>query len=166
MSPLPARVVLDNTVISSLHEAGALARVLGLWDGQWVVPLPVRDEAEARKIHGAAVRATLDYLESQGTLEYAAPEPKTEGALFERLQRTRGQGESAAIAIAFARGLVVATDDRRATNSCHSLRPPVVVLTTEAVLTLAIGDGLLTENEARAIWTATGIEDPSRGIGK
>ena len=166
MSPLPSRVVLDNTVVSSLHEAGALPRVLCLWGSQWVVPLQVRDEAAARKLHGAAARTILDQLESRGTIEYASPDPATEGALFVRLQRTRGQGESAAIAIAYMRGLVVATDDRRATKSCQGLRPPVVVLTTEAILTIAVDDGLLVASEAQAIWTATGIKDPNRGLGR
>lgn len=166
MSPLPSRIVLDNTVISSLHEAGALARVLTLWNGQWLVPLQVRDEAAARKVYGPESRVILNRLESQRTLEYVSPDPSTEGATFEALQRTRGQAESAAIAIAYARGCVVATDDRRAARSCERLKPPVLVVTTEALLTIAVTDGLLTDSEAQDIWAATGIHDPSRGLGR
>jgi predicted nucleic acid-binding protein len=165
MSPLPSLVVLDTTVISSLHLARALSRVLGLWKGKWIVPLQVRDEAAAWKSHGPDIAAMLDSLRSRGVIDYASPNPGPEGTLFTRLQRTRGQGESAAITIAYHRGGAVATDDRRARRSCEGLNPPVTTFATEALLTLAVQDGLLTRTEARQIWRTTGIRDPKRGIG-
>lgn len=166
MSPLPSRVVLDTTVVSSLHLASALAQVLGLWPSQWIVPLQVRDESAAWRSLGPGLVAALDSLNARGTIEYASPNPGPEGALFVQLQRTRGQGESAAIAIAYVRGFVVATDDRRAKRSCAGLHPPVAVLATEELLTIAVGDGSLTRAEAERIWIATGIRDPRRGIGR
>jgi predicted nucleic acid-binding protein len=166
VSPLPSRVVLDTTVLSSLHLANALAHVLGLWESQWVVPLQVRDEAAAWPSFGPGLVTLLDGLFARGTIEYASPNPGPEGALFAKLQRVRGQGESAAIAIACVRGFVVATDDRRAKRSCEGLHPPVAALATEELLTIAVGDGALTRAEAERIWIATGIQDPRRGIGR
>lgn len=156
--------MLDNTVISSLHEAGALVRVIELWPREWVVPLQVRDEAAAWKAHGAAVLATLIRIEAQRLIDFATPDPGSEGVLFAQLQRTRGQGESAAIAIAYHRGYAVATDDRQARSSCQTLTPPVPALATESLLAIAIADGLLTRAEAEAIWLGTGILDPRRGL--
>jgi predicted nucleic acid-binding protein len=158
-------VVLDTTVISSFHLASALSQVLGLCESRWIVPLQVRDEAAAWQPFGPALVTLLDDLSARGTIEYASPSPGPEGALFAKLQRTRGQGESAAIAIAHVRGFVVATDDRRARRSCEGLHPPVAVLATEELLTIAVGDGALTRAEAERIWIATGIQDPRRGIG-
>jgi predicted nucleic acid-binding protein len=166
VSPLPSGVVLDNTVISTLILARALSLLLQLWPGKWIVPLQVRDEAAAWKLHGAEVISTLNELRSRGVVDYASPEPGLEGALLAQLQRTRGQGESAAIAIAYQRGFAVATDDRQARASCQALNPPVPVLATEALLKLAVDDGLLTLAEAQAIWRATGIRDPTRWIGR
>jgi predicted nucleic acid-binding protein len=166
VSPLPSGVVLDNTMISTLYLAGALSRVLGLWPGQWVVPLQVRDEAGAWKLHGAEVVTVLNDLQARGVIDYATPDPGPEGALFAQLQRTRGQGESAAIAIAYRRGFAVATDDRQARVSCQGLAPPVRVLATEALLKVAVDDSPLTPAEAQPIWRATGIRDPTRWIGR
>jgi len=153
-------------VISSLHLAGSLSRVLALWPGWWIVPLQVRDEAAARKAHGAEAVRILTSLGAQRIIDYATPEPGPEGALFAQLQRTRGQGESAAIAMAYHRGYAVATDDRQARRSCDGLNPPVPTLGTEDVLTAAIDEALLTAGEARAIWSATGIRDSNRGLSR
>jgi len=165
VSPLPSCVVLDTTVISSLHLADALSQVLGLWQSQWIVPLQVREESAAWKPSGPGLVTLLDTPRARGTIEYASPNPGREGALFAQLQRTRGQGESAAIAIAYVRGFVVATDDRRAKRSCEGLSPPVAVLATEDLLTIAVRDGALTRSEAERVWIATGIQDPHRRIG-
>ena len=164
MSPLPSRVLLDNTVVSSLHVAAALRELLELWEGRWIVPLLVRNEAAAWTTHGARVVSLLDSLHHRGVLSYASPEPGPEGALFAELSRTRGQGESAAIAIAFYRQAAVATDDRLARRSCELLNPPVATLSTEKLLTIAVADGLLAAARAREIWSLTGIRDPSRDI--
>lgn len=165
MSPLPVAVVLDNTVVSSLHEAGALERVLRLWgQGAWMVPLQVRDEAGDWKVHGPAVLRALDALVAEGIVRYATPEPGAEGILFAELGRTLGRSESAAIAIAHQRRLAVATDDRRAARSCAALNPPLRVLATEQLLGIAVADGLLTTEEAQDIWSRVGIVDPNRGL--
>lgn len=164
MSPLPYRLVLDNSPISALHAAGALSRVLELWPGQWIVPLEVRGEAAAWKAEGVKVTAILHQLEASQVIEFSAIEPRLEGPLFARLQRNLGQGESAAIAIAFHRHFGVALDDRRARRACDSLAPPVPWLATEGILGQAVRDGLLTRAEAEAIWSATGIRDPNRSV--
>jgi len=104
MSVRADRVVLDNTFLSTLQAAQALEWVLGLWPGWWIAPLDVIDEAAAWRSHGARVTALLHRLETAGTVEIAAFDPRIEGALFARLSRTLGQGESAVIAIAYHRG--------------------------------------------------------------
>jgi len=164
MSPLPSTLVLDNAAISTLQEAGALARVLEFWPGGWLVPIEVMGEAAAWKAHGANVTATLRALAASGVVEIGAIVPQTEGRTFADLQRTLGQGESAAIAIAYHRNLVVCLDDRRARRACERLSPPVQWCPTEEILAQAVRDHLTTRAEAEAIWHATGIRDPKRGI--
>ena len=164
MSPLPSRLVLDNTVISTFQEAGVLARILEYWPGQWLVPVEVMGEAARWKAHGASVSATLRQLDAQSVIEITAMSPQLEGRLFAQLQLTLGQGESAAIAIAFHRKLNVCLDDRRARRACQRLSPPVPWLSTEEILGQAVRDGFLTRADAEAIWRATGILDPKRGI--
>jgi predicted nucleic acid-binding protein len=157
-------VVLDNTVISSLHLAGALAELLLCWEGRWILPLQVRDEAAAWKAHGAGVILLLNTLHARGVFDLVSPEPGPEATLFAELTRTRGQGESAAIAIAHFRQAAIATDDRQARRSCEALNPPVRTLTTEGLLAITVGDGLLSATRAIEIWTSTGIRDPNRRL--
>jgi predicted nucleic acid-binding protein len=164
LSPLPSRIVLDNTIISSLYVARALSRVLELWEGKWIVPRQVRDETAAWKAHGGPAAILLNSLQSRGVIDFASPEPGPEGALFTQLSRTRGQGESAAIAIAYFRGAAIATDDRQARRSCEILTPPVPAYATERLLAVAVIDSLLTVSDAQAIWNLTGIRDPNRGL--
>jgi predicted nucleic acid-binding protein len=164
LSPADRRIVLDNTVVSALQQAGALANVLSYWPGCWLVPDEVAGEAAAWKAHGAAVTAALQRLSAARVVESTAVEPRSEGRLFAELTRRLGQGESAAIAIAYHRQLAVAVDDRQAQRACERLTPPVPWLSTEGVLGRAIRDGHLTRAEAEAIWRATGILDPNRSI--
>ena len=161
---LPTRIVLDNSVISALREAESLSRVLGFWPGRWIVPLQVRDEAAAWKVQGPAVVAILDSLAEDSVVEFASVEPLPEGPAFVRLQRTLGQGESAAIAIAFHRELWVAIDDRRARRACDELSPKVPWIATEGLLGLAVTGGFLTRSQAELVWAATKIRDPRRRI--
>jgi predicted nucleic acid-binding protein len=106
----------------------------------------------------------LDSLEARAVIVYASPEPGPEAVLFAQVSRTRGQGESAAITIAYHRHGAVATDDRQARRTCQGLSPPVPTLSTEALLSTMVVEGLLSLAEAQAIWLATGIRNPNRGI--
>src|SRR4051812_45333119 len=99
------RIVLDNSVISTFHDAQVLARVLELWPGRWLIPLEVEGEAAAWPAHGAAVTAILHRLRAHQVIEMTAVVPRVEGPLFVQLTRRLGQGESAVIAIAATRGL-------------------------------------------------------------
>jgi predicted nucleic acid-binding protein len=164
MSAPPDRIVLDNTLISSFHDARALAQVLTLWPGRWLVPLEVEGEAARWKAHGATVCAILRQLHEQQIIELTAVEPRIEGPLFAQLTRRLGQGESAVIAIAANRRHRAALDDRRARRACDQLSLPVPWVTTEGILGYAVADGLLTRAEADAIWQATGILDPRRTV--
>lgn len=158
------RIVLDNTVLSSFQEAGALTKILTLWPGRWLVPVEVAGESARWKAHGASVARILNQLDAQRVIEITAVDPRIEGPLFVQLTRTLGQGESAVIAIAANRLLMAALDDRRAKRACDRLSPPVPWGSTEGLLGHAIVDGLLTRAEAEAIWTATGILDPRRRV--
>lgn len=164
MSTSSNRIVVDNTVISSLHDARALAQVLELWPGRWLIPLEVEGEAAAWRAHGATVRAILQDLHVRAVVEITAVEPRVEGSLFVQMTRTLGQGESAVIAIAAHRRFTAALDDRRARRACDRLTPKVPWIATEGILGLAVADGLLTRAEAQAIWRATGIVDPRRSV--
>jgi predicted nucleic acid-binding protein len=164
MSALPFRIVVDNTVISTLQEANVLARVLGFWPGRWLIPIEVQGEAAAWKAHGASVTATLSYLSAQRIVEVTAVNPQIEGPVFAQLTRTLGQGESAVIAIAAHRRFMAALDDRRARRACDRLSPPVPWIPAEGILGYAVADGHLSRADAQAFWQATGILDPRRGI--
>lgn len=129
-----------------------------------MVPLQVRDEAGAWPLQGAFVTGILDGLEHRGCLEYAAIEPLIEGPLYTRLHRTLGQGEAAAIAIAFHRRGVVAVDDRQARKACDALVPRVPWVATEQMLSYAVADGKMARAEVEAIWAATKINDPKRFV--
>lgn len=164
MSQKAQRIVLDNTVVSNLQKASALNSVLAAQPGLFVVTRQVRDEAQGWKAQGLQVVSILDRLVAETIIELATVEPGAEGVLFTHLQRTRGQGESASIAIAHNRGYIVATDDYQAKRSCVGLNPPVVVLATEDALSMMVRDGLLSPDVARAIWAAVGISDPKRDL--
>lgn len=157
--------VLDNTVISTLHIAGALANVLSLWQGRWLVPQEVKREAARWKAEGRNVTLILDDLSSRRVIRYTEIDPQKEGRLFAVLSRTLGEGESASIAIAHSRGLTAGLDDRAAQNACSRLNPPVSWIATEDILTCAVVESHLSLSEATAVWVATGIKDPRRGVG-
>jgi len=57
-----------------------------------------------------------------------------------------GRGEAAAIALALPRGLLVATDDKRAINACKVLKTPFT--TAISVLTRMYEKGLIQRHEA------------------
>src|SRR5215211_107406 len=152
MTAQPSRIVLDNTVVSSFQEAGALVKVLELWPGRWLVPLEVVGEAAKWKAHGASVTLTLRQLDARRVIEITAVDPRLEGQLFAQMTRTLGQGESAVIAIASHRKLMAALDDRRARRACDRLSPPVPWVATEGILGYAIADGHLTRADAETIW--------------
>lgn len=164
ISPGRLPYVLDNSVVSALHQAEALSRVLELWPGRWLVPEHVRDEATQWRAERDRVLRILDDLSARRVIEYTEIDFFTEGPMFARLSRTLGQGESAAIAVGHQRRLGVALDDRAARRACERLNPPVTWIATEEVLLCAATEGLLTLVEARSIWSATGIADPRRQI--
>jgi predicted nucleic acid-binding protein len=164
ISPAQRPIVLDNTVVSNLHRAGALSRVLEFWPGQWLVPWQVRDEAAGWPTEGSRVASALEDLRERRVIDFAALEPRVEGSLFARLTRTLGQGEAATVAIAYHRHYVVALNDYPAQRACNRLAPPVPWVVTEVLLQCAVAEGHLILDEARAIWTAVGIRDPKRQI--
>lgn len=164
VSPANLAYVLDNSVISALHQAGALERVLAFWPGKWLVPEGVREEARRWRSEGERVVRVLDDLCERGFVTYVRVDPLTEGPLLPRLSRTLGKGEAVAIAIAHGRRLGVALDDRAARQACQRLAPPLSWIATEEILLCAVREGYLTAAEAGGVWAATGIADPRRLI--
>lgn len=163
-SPFQTVYVLDNSVVSALHQADALATVLELWMGRWVMPEEVKREAGRWPIHGTRVEAIIEVLWNRGVAARTAVDPLHEGPLFARLNLTLGEGESATVAIAYHRGFGAALDDYAARRECGRLIPSVPWIATEALLKCAIKDGLLSRSDALGIWQATGIRDPKRGL--
>ncbi|MBI4492722.1 MAG: hypothetical protein HY690_08035 [Chloroflexi bacterium] len=164
LSPTRLPCVVDNSVVSALHQANALARVLGLWPGRWVIPRDVKDEAAEWEAESQRIVWILDDLCKRGIAVYAEIDLRQEGQLFASLSRTLGKGEAATIAIAHQRHFGAALDDRAARRACERLNPPVPWLATEEILSLAIAELHLTLTEARDIWAATGILDPKRQL--
>jgi predicted nucleic acid-binding protein len=156
--------VLDNTVISTLHQAGVLDGILGLWQGRWLVPQEVREEAAKWRAEGQRVIRLLDHLNALHVISYTVIDPRMEGLLFASLNRSLGAGEAATIAIAHSRHLGVALDDRAAQNACGRLNPQVYWIATEDILTCAVAEGHTSLSEAEAIWATTGIRDPNRRV--
>ncbi len=159
MSPLPARVVLDNDVISNLHKADSLGRILRLWPGFFVITQQVYDEARNWKEESYWLIPVLDSLEAKGYLGRVHM-TREELGTFAALRATRGVGESASIAVAYHRGFIVATDDLRARKSCASLTPPVPVIGTEDLLRFAIRDSYISEPDL----ARDGDQRPRRGL--
>lgn len=157
-------LVLDNSVVSNLHRAGALGRVLAFWSGRWLVPLQVKDEAAAWPSEGQSVLRSLEDLRERRVLDFVVLDPRGEGALFARLTRTLGQGEAASITIAYHRHYGVSLDDYPARRACDRLVPPLSSIMTEGLLRCAVVEGYLALDEARAIWEAIGISDPRRQV--
>lgn len=162
ISPLQLPYVLDNSVISALHQAAALRQILELWPGRWHVPLAVREEAAAWKTEGLRVTAVLDDLHKRAVISYEPIDPRRDGVLIRSLSRALGQGEAETIAVAFRRRCGAALDDRAARRACERLDPPVPWVSIEGLLEYAVGDRLIARDEARAIWAATNIRDPNR----
>jgi len=164
ISPSQLPIALDNSVVSNLHRAGALAIVLQFWSGRWLVPIYVRDEAAAWPGEGPQVLRHLEDLRERRVIDFVVFDPRSEGATFARLSRTLGQGEGASITIAYHRHCGVALDDYPARRICNSLIPPVPLVMTEGLLRCAVTEGHLGLDDARAIWAKTGISDPRRQI--
>ena len=164
VSPASLQYVIDNTVVSTLHQAGALSRVLELWLGKWFVPLHVRDESARWPTEGSKVIRILEDLRARQVLSYVAVAPHKEAVLFARLNRILGEGESAAIAIAYHHRIGAALDDRTARAQAERLSPPVPWIATEEILSCAVNEGLLSASDAGGIWAATGILDPLRYV--
>src|SRR4051812_41716663 len=112
VSPAHRPFALDNTVVSTLHRARALSRVLELWSGRWFVPAQVRDEAVAWPTQGIHLSSILAELFNRHILELVTLEPRVEGPLFAKLNRPLGQGEAATIAIGYHRQYGAGLDDK------------------------------------------------------
>lgn len=156
MSPLKKPVVLDNDVVSRLHSAGALRRVLQVWPkSSFRVTERVIAEAGRWRTEGQRLVALLKQLETEGILMVISINESSEEEIraYARLllENKVGRGESASIAIACHRGFDIATDDSVAADTCKAMSPSVSIFGTGDLLNMAVRDGLMTQDEVNAI---------------
>jgi predicted nucleic acid-binding protein len=156
MSPFRRPVILDNDVLSRLHSAGAVRRVLECWPkGSFCVSEQVIDEATRWAGKGHELVAILKDLEAEGVVTFMTIDESSEEELSAytilRLGERLGSGESASIAIASHRGFDIATDDGIAREVCHESYPSVFTFGTGDLLNTAVEDGIMTRSEVNSI---------------
>lgn len=122
-------------------------------DYRFVVIDFVKNEVGTKPYY-AAHAARLTKAIAAGELLEDGPAEATEPAelaAFAAMPSVIGEGERAAIAAAYARGLPLAMEDRRAWNRSAALSSTLTRLNTEAIMVSLIKTGALTVGEADAI---------------
>lgn len=153
MSPLRRPVIIDNDVISKLFQAGVLKRVLSVWPrGSFYVPERVKEEASQWPTRGAELVTILEELEKKGIVTITSIDDTSEEEIAVytvlRLGKRLGKGESASIAIAYSRGLDVATDDGNAREACKEMYPDIKIIGSGTIINWVVRDGLISADEA------------------
>ncbi len=93
-------------------------------------------------------RARLDAALETGHLAEVRLASPRELATYGQLRHRLGRGESASLALAFHRELLLACDDRKAVRIADELLGPDRVLNTPGLLLLAIAEGHLSIDDA------------------
>ena len=156
-------ILIDTDVMSNLHKAGELARMIRVFGGTLRVAHEVVVELEEWPQHGVAVRAILDHAFEAGLLVETHLE-RQELGLYSQLRERLGRGEAASISVAAKRRHAVATDDRAAQRLCNRHNPRVHFYMTEDLMELAVKLGQLPREDALRIWQRIGIDDLTRGV--
>jgi predicted nucleic acid-binding protein len=140
-------VVLDASVLLnflSLGQVDLLTRLDGL---TFVVPAEVAEE-----ITRPEQRRQLDEATSGAQIGAAVLDRPEELELRNDLQRVMGRGEAACLALATARGWLVACDEKRAfRRRATALLGERRLFTTPGLLLLAIRQGLIAVDQADEI---------------
>ena len=145
-TPAPIEVILDTSVLVNFLAVDRVDLLHRLKRYRFVITAHVRGEVtypeQAARLTAAIRAGHLHELSSGTHVELAA---------FAQLTATLGVGESAAIAAAQHRSMVVAVEDRTARRTAESLVGKKNVLTTTDLMVGIIQGGLLTVAEADAI---------------
>ena len=141
------RVALDASVLINFLIVGKVGLLGALPGLEFIVPEHVR--AEVRR--PAQVQLLGEELE-RGGVKVLGGMTRGELTAYSALRETFGPGESACLSVATARGWLVACDERRAfANRARQLLGEGRLLTTPALLVLAIREGQLSVAEADRI---------------
>lgn len=130
-------IVIDACCLINLCAVGELGEWLPSPGCRWHLPAAVRDEAlyiHVAEDEGARKKQPVDlkdYL-NRGILHECAPETSEEKEHFVELAIDLDDGESMALAIAYHREWMLATDDRKARTAASKLEVPV--LTTPQIM--------------------------------
>ena len=145
-APALINVVLDTSVLVNFLAIDRLDLLTGLASHHFAITPHVRAEVtypDQLALLTAAIQTGQFPELPTGTL--------AELATFARLTATLGTGESAAIAAAQHRSMVVAVEDRTARRTAESLVGKNNVLSTADLMVSIIKSGLLSVAEADAI---------------
>ena len=131
-----ADLLLDACVMINLIGSGVpLAELAGANQAQFLMARVAAHEVlflGSESEEGALEPIVLEQLEqgSVGLVDFDDDEPLA----FIELARHLDDGEAATLAIAHRRRWTVATDDRKAQRFAESLEPPVLLVSTSALL--------------------------------
>lgn len=147
--PSTPEIVFDCCVLSNFAQAGSLDLLKRLYAGVACVTPSVASE-NLRGIQGGhdGLTAVRDALRKGWIVEIAL-KTRAEVGLFEALSVSLGQGEASSIALAKARSLVFACDDKAARREATILS--VRLTGTLGILLRAVRDKLLSRREADAL---------------
>ena len=146
-------VITDTSIIINLSHTGHLALLGQMPALRFVVP----DEVVAEIIQPTQV-AVLEEALGNGFLHHEALASPEELRLFADLCQILGSGEAACLALAEARGWIVACDEKRVfLREARRRLGPDRLLNTPGIYVLLIRAGLLSVEEADAAKTV--LED-------
>jgi predicted nucleic acid-binding protein len=148
--PTDLRLILDTTVLSNFALVGQIALLQRLYTGQAGTTLAVADEIRRGLSSGyeylrAAEEALLP-LSSTGWLSVLTPVSPEEQRLFVELGASLAPGEASCLALAIARGLTLASDDRAARQ--RAAERGVRLTGTLGILVRAVREGHIALAEA------------------
>lgn len=153
-------VVLDNTILSNFARVQQTDAVFALWGKQLCAPREVLAEY--------AVGVSLAQLPAEDWSWLPAAECTPEEIAFGQTQPARlGNGERAALSIAYHRKALLATDDLFARQIAG--RYAIVVIGTVGILLRCLRRGILTQPQAQTAldqMIAAGYRSPITDIGE
>lgn len=140
MTPQPhiKSVILDATVVINLIKMGELGILPKLKSYEFWVPNHVKDE-----VHRKTQRLRLRKALKAGWLKELEITDLAEVELYVQNRSRFGEGESAGMAIAQARGWIEASDDRAVKREVKAKMGPDRLLDTRKLLQEAVNKGTL-----------------------
>lgn len=140
-------VIVDTSCLINFLIVDRMDYFSGLAAHIFVVPNHVVAEVE-----DAVQRAQLDAALAAGVLTEVEITDPAEIALYAGLRRFLGDGEAACLAVAEARGWVLAADEKgRLRREVHERLGEAALVNTPGILVAAIQAGILTVDEAEVL---------------